>query len=132
MCIVPLVTLSVLLVEDDPDLAYVMSRALSGAGNEVVVADTAARALEIIVGSDRVDVVVTDRGLPDMDGAEAVARMRGFGFSGAVLVTSGHAGEQHEAVCREAGADGVLGKPFRLAELVDRVREMVEAPEFVA
>ena len=132
MCTVSRVPLLVLLVEDDPDLTCVMSRALQRSGDEVVVAHTGADALEIILGSRPVDVVVTDRGLPDMDGVEAVARMREVGFSGAVLVTSGHVGEQHEAACREAGADAVLSKPFRLVELADRVRELAAGSELVA
>ena len=127
-----LVPISVLLVEDDPDLAFVMSRALDRAGNDVVVANDGAAALEIILGSERVDVVVTDRGLPDMDGLRVVARMREHGFPGAVLVTSGQIGEDHEAACRAAGADSVLGKPFRLAELVERVDELATGRELVA
>lgn len=132
MCIVWRVPLLVLLVEDDPDLACAMSRALQRSGDEVAVAHTGAHAVEIILGSRPVDVVVTDRGLPDMDGVEAVARMRELGFSGAVLVTSGQVGEQHEAACREAGADAVLSKPFRLVELVDRVRDLAAGKELVA
>ena len=50
------------------------------------------------------------------------------GFLGAVLVTSGHAGPDHVAACLGAGADDVLGKPFTLAELVDRVRAAVRPP----
>ena len=38
------------------------------------------------------------------------------------MVTSGHAGPEHVAACLGAGADDVLGKPFGLADLVDRVR----------
>ena len=63
-----------------------------------------------------------DRGLPDMDGLEATASLREDGFLGAVVVTSGHAGPEHVAACLGAGADDVLGKPFGLADLVDRVR----------
>ncbi len=131
MCTVRIVPISVLLVEDEPDLAHVMSLALQRAGHQVVMADTGARAVEII-GSAHVDVVVADRGLPDMDGAEAVAQMRALGYSGAVLVTSGHTGEEHEAVCREAGADRVLSKPFKLAEMVERVRQLASGRELVA
>ncbi len=131
MCTVRIVPISVLLVEDEPDLAHVMSLALERAGHQVVMADTGAHAVEII-RSAHIDVVVTDRGLPDMDGAEAVAQMRVLGYAGAVLVTSGYAGEEHEAVCREAGADLVLNKPFTLAELVERVRQLASGQEMVA
>jgi DNA-binding response OmpR family regulator len=112
---------TVLIVEDEPDLAQVMELALARAGFEVVTVGTGNDARAAVV--DRhVDVVVMDRGLPDMDGLEATASLRADGFLGAILVTSGHAGPDHVAACLGAGADDVLGKPFTLAELVERVR----------
>lgn len=112
---------TVLIVEDEPDLAQVMALAIGRAGFEVRTVDTGGDA-RATVGRGGVDVVVMDRGLPDMDGLEATAALREDGFLGAVLVTSGHAGPEHVAACLGAGADDVLGKPFALAELVDRVR----------
>jgi len=114
----------VLIVEDEPDLAQVMELALGRAGFDVATVDTGGEARAVVVRR-RVDVVVMDRGLPDMDGLEAAASLRADGFLGAVLVTSGHAGADHVAACLGAGADDVLGKPFTLAELVDRVRGSV-------
>jgi len=127
----PRVAFTVLVVEDDPDLVHVFSSALGRAGHDVLVAATGARALEV-VQSYVVHVVVTDRGLPDVDGTQAIAQMRELGYRGAVLVTSGHAGPEHEAACRAAGADAVLGKPFRLAELVQRVVDLAGGRELVA
>lgn len=124
-------TVTVLVVEDDPDLVHVMSVALGRAGHDVLVAHTAARALEV-VQSYAVHVVVTDRGLPDADGTQAIARMRELGYRGAVLVTSGQSGPEHEAACRAAGADAILDKPFRLAELVQRVVDLAGGGELVA
>jgi DNA-binding response OmpR family regulator len=115
---------TVLIVEDEPDLAQVMELALGRAGFDVVAVDTGSEA-RAVIARRQVDVVVMDRGLPDMDGLEATAFLRAAGFLGAVLVTSGHAGTDHVAASLGAGADDVLGKPFTLAELVDRVRGSV-------
>ena len=115
---------TVLIVEDEPDLAQVMELALGRAGFDVLAVDTGSEA-RAVIGSRQVDVVVMDRGLPDMDGLEATAFLRAAGFLGAVLVTSGHAGTDHVAASLGAGADDVLGKPFTLSELVDRVRGSV-------
>ena len=112
---------TVLIVEDEPDLAQVMALAIERAGFDVLTVDTGAAA-RATVSRSAVDVVVMDRGLPDMDGLEATASLREDGFLGAVVVTSGHAGPEHVADCLGAGADDVLGKPFGLADLVDRVR----------
>ncbi|HSF34858.1 MAG TPA: response regulator [Nocardioides sp.] len=118
---------TVLLVEDEPDLAQAMAIALGRAGFDVVTVDSGSEA-RAGVGERHVDVVVMDRGLPDMDGLEATASLREDGFLGAVLVTSGHAGPDHVAACLGAGADDVLGKPFSLVELVERVRGSVRPP----
>ncbi len=112
---------TVLIVEDEPDLAQVMALAIGRAGFDVLAVAAGADA-RTTVSRSTVDVVVMDRGLPDMDGLEATASLREDGFLGAIVVTSGHAGPDHVAACLGAGADDVLGKPFSLADLVDRVR----------
>ncbi len=119
-----------LLVEDEPDLIQVMDRALSRVGLEVVVARSGAQAVQI-TRSRHIDVVTVDRGLPDMDGTVVAAQMRADGFRGGILVTSGYSGREHVNACRSAGADGVLGKPFALSELVGRVAELIGAAEAV-
>ena len=118
---------TVLLVEDEPDLAQAMALALGRAGFDVVTVDSGSEA-RVGITDRHVDVVVMDRGLPDMDGLEATASLRAAGFLGAVLVTSGHAGPDHVAASLGAGADDVLGKPFTLVELVERVRGSVRPP----
>lgn len=114
------VPLSVLLVEDEPDLVHVMSLSLTRAGFDVVSCGTGEEAVAVLAGQD-IDVMVVDRGLPDGDGLELVRRVRGDGFRGSVMVASGHSGIAHDEECREAGADEVLRKPFRLADLVARL-----------
>jgi two-component system KDP operon response regulator KdpE len=120
----------VLLVEDEPDLIDVMEFALRRGGHDVVVVRSGAHAVQI-TQSRHIDVVTVDRGLPDMDGTVVTAQMRAGGFQGGILVTSGHSGRDHENACRSAGADGVLGKPFTLSELVGRVEELIGAAEAV-
>ena len=118
---------TVLLVEDEPDLAHAMALALGRAGFDVVTVDSGSAA-RASIGGRHTDVVVMDRGLPDLDGLDATASLRADGFVGAVVVTSGHAGPDHVAACLGAGADDVLGKPFTLVELVERVRGSVRPP----
>jgi len=121
------VTATVLVVEDEPDLAQIMVLALRRAGFGVLAVASGAAA--VASAQDQpVAVVVIDRGLPDMDGLEATASLRAGGYRGAVLVTSGQAGEEHVAECLEAGADDVLGKPFTLAQLVARVTAALDGP----
>jgi len=111
----------VLLVEDEPDLARVMTLSLTRAGFDVLSCATAADATEL-VAAEHLDALVVDRGLPDDDGMELVRRLRLDGYAGEVLVASGRSGSAHDDECLAAGADGVLAKPFRLADLVARLR----------
>lgn len=111
---------TVLVVDDEPDLVHVMELCLVRAGFDVVAAGTGQEARDAVAAHE-IDVVVMDRGLPDMDGLEATALLRADDFQGAVIVVSGHVGPDHVAASLEAGADQVLAKPFRLAELVEHV-----------
>lgn len=115
---------TVLIVEDEPDLVHVMQLTLTRAGFAVVAAATGATG-RTMAAEHEVDVVVMDRGLPDMDGLEATALLRGDGYEGAIIVVSGHVGGDHVAASLEAGADQVLAKPFKLAELVEMVHHVV-------
>lgn len=115
---------TVLIVEDEPDLVRVMEMALGRAGLHVVTTGSGygARAL---VQQLEIDAVVMDRGLLDMDGLEATALLRADGYQGAVVIVSGYAGTDHVAASYDAGADGVLAKPFRLTELVEQVQQCI-------
>ncbi|WP_374456689.1 response regulator transcription factor [Nocardioides sp.] len=114
---------TVLLVEDEPDLVRVMTLSLTRAGFDVLVSGTSADAVEVLA-SRHVDVMIADRGLPDADGADLVRRVRRDGFTGTVLIASGRSGTAHDEECLAAGADGVLAKPFRLADLVARLHAL--------
>lgn len=114
-----------LIVEDEPDLAHVMELVLTRAGFQVHC-EGAGRAARALVQQVHLDVVVMDRGLPDMDGLEAVGLLRSDGYRGAILVVSGWAGPEHVSTSLAAGADAVLGKPFALADLVEQVRLALE------
>lgn len=115
---------TVLLVEDEPDLVHVMEIALTRAGFAVLATGSGAGACAA-AQEHRPDVVVMDRGLPDMDGLDATVRLREDGYRAPILVVSGHASADHVDACLQAGADVVLTKPFRLAELVAHVHQAI-------
>jgi two-component system KDP operon response regulator KdpE len=112
---------TVLIVEDEPDLVHVMRVVLMRAGFEVH-SEGAGEVARTLARQVHLDAVVMDRGLPDMDGLEAVRLLRSDGYLGPILVVSGFAGAEHVAASLDAGADAVLAKPFSLADLVEQVR----------
>ncbi|WP_425956277.1 response regulator transcription factor [Xylanimonas sp. McL0601] len=112
----------VLLAEDDPAIAEPLARALTREGYDVIVQGTGQGALD---HAGTADVVVLDLGLPDMDGLDVARELRGGGLSVPILVLTARADEVDLVVGLDAGADDYVTKPFRLAELLARVRALL-------
>lgn len=112
----------VLLAEDDPAIAEPLARALTREGYDVVVQGTGKGAIESASGAD---IVVLDLGLPDMDGLDVAREIRASGLTVPVLVLTARADEVDLVVGLDAGADDYVTKPFRLAELLARVRALL-------
>ncbi|MBD7948929.1 response regulator transcription factor [Oerskovia turbata] len=112
----------VLLAEDDPAIAEPLARALTREGYNVVVQGTGQGAIDAANG---VDIVVLDLGLPDMDGLDVAREIRNKGLTTPVLVLTARADEVDLVVGLDAGADDYVTKPFRLAELLARVRALL-------
>jgi len=113
----------VLLAEDDPAISEPLARALGREGYEVVVRDTGPGALA--AAGEGADLVVLDLGLPELDGLEVCRRLRARGLTMPVLVLTARAEEVDTVVGLDAGADDYVTKPFRLAELLARVRALL-------
>jgi DNA-binding response OmpR family regulator len=112
----------VLLAEDDPAIAEPLARALTREGYDVVVQGTGQGAID---ASDSADIIVLDLGLPDIDGLDVAREIRRQGMTTPVLVLTARADEVDLVVGLDAGADDYVTKPFRLAELLARVRALL-------
>jgi DNA-binding response OmpR family regulator len=120
----------VLLAEDDVAIAEPLARALRREGYDVDLRSDGPTALTL-AQSGSVDLLVLDLGLPGMDGLEVCRRLRSDGHGFPVLVLTARADEVDTVVGLDAGADDYVTKPFRLAELLARVRALLRrgAPE---
>ncbi|GAA1989091.1 response regulator transcription factor [Isoptericola halotolerans] len=112
----------VLLAEDDPAIAEPLARALTREGYDVVVQGTGQGAID---NAGDADIVVLDLGLPDIDGLDVAREIRGRGLTTPILVLTARADEVDLVVGLDAGADDYVTKPFRLAELLARVRALL-------
>lgn len=113
-----------LLAEDDSAIAEPLARAFRREGYAVSVAVTGVDALSRAT-TRGVDVVVLDLGLPDLDGLDVCRRMRATGSRVPVLVLTARGGELDAVVGLDAGADDYVAKPFRIGELLARVRALL-------
>lgn len=123
---------TVLLVEDDAAIAGPLSRALTREGYEVDVVGDGTGAVAR-AGAGEIDLMVLDLGLPGMDGLEVCRRVRAGQPDLPVLMLTARTDEVDFVVGLDAGADDYVGKPFRLAELLARVRALLRrrAPEIL-
>ena len=113
----------VLLAEDDPTISDPLARALRREGYEVDVRADGRAALD--GAPEAADLVVLDLGLPYIDGLEVCRRIRAGGSTAPVLILTARADEVDTVVGLDAGADDYVTKPFRLAELLARVRALL-------
>ncbi len=115
---------TVLVVEDEEDIAFPLVRTLEREGYDVSWVDNGQKALDELRESS-VEVVILDLGLPDMDGLEVCKKARAAGYEGAIMIVTARAGELDRVVGLDYGADDYLAKPFGLAELQARVRALL-------
>ena len=119
--------MNILIIEDQPDLGQLVSDHLSTLGIKSQIAETGEKALETIeVGVH--DLVILDRGLPDMEGLELLKIMREEGMKMPVLVLTAkdELGDKVEGL--NSGADDYLVKPFDMDELVARIHALHRRP----
>jgi DNA-binding response OmpR family regulator len=115
---------SVLLAEDDNSISDPLARALRREGYAVEVTPDGLRTLDRALAGG-IDVIVLDIGLPELDGLEVCRRVRAEGHGVPVLILTARADEVDTVVGLDAGADDYVTKPFRLAELLARVRALL-------
>ena len=114
----------VLLAEDDASIADPLSRALLREGYQVTAHADGQAALEAATTQEP-DLVILDLGLPTLDGLEVCRRLRATGATVPVLILTARADEVDTVVGLDAGGDDYVTKPFRLAELMARVRALL-------
>jgi DNA-binding response OmpR family regulator len=114
-----------LLVEDELEIQGFLKRSLTEAGYEVDAAPNGETALRLAVGG-RFDVLVVDLGLPDMDGFSLILELRRMSVNAPVLILSARRAVDDRVRGLEQGGDDYLTKPFALAELLARLRNLVK------
>jgi two-component system, OmpR family, KDP operon response regulator KdpE len=110
----------VLVVEDEPGLRRALAINLTTRGYEVELAATGAEALALAAAAPPA-VVVLDLGLPDLDGTEVIAGLRGWTQT-PIIVLSARAAQGDKVEALDAGADDYVTKPFGMDELLARLR----------
>ncbi len=113
----------VLVVDDEPQIVRALRINLSARGYEVLTAHDGATALRLAADA-KPDVVVLDLGLPDMDGTDVIAGLRGW-TTLPIIVLSARIDSADKVDALDAGADDYVTKPFGMDEFLARLRAAV-------
>ena len=111
---------TILVVDDDPGVREVAVSSLESFGYRLLAAENGLAALDVLKGTERVDLLLVDMAMPGMNGVEVIRRARERHPGLRALLVSGYA---DIAAFSPAEDDPVLQKPYRLAQLADSVAE---------
>jgi two-component system KDP operon response regulator KdpE len=110
----------ILVVDDEPQIQRFLKPALQAAGYDVIEAADGAQALKA-VATAAPDLIILDLGLPDMDGKDVIANLRGWSQI-PIVILSARDRESEKISALDLGADDYVEKPFGIGELTARIR----------
>ena len=114
----------ILIVEDEPALREQLTGALTSAGYAVDAADDGARA-DFLARTERSDAIVLDLGLPKVDGLTLLKGWRELGLTVPILVLTARGAWYEKVKGIDSGADDYVSKPFRIEEVLARLRALI-------
>jgi DNA-binding response OmpR family regulator len=112
--------ITLLLVDDEPQIRRVLQTTLFEAGYGVILAKNGEEGIDVVV-REHPDLVLLDINLPDMSGFEACRLIR-LSFAGPILMVTVRNSVRDKIDALDAGADDYIVKPFAMRELLARVR----------
>jgi DNA-binding response OmpR family regulator len=115
---------TILLVEDERDIAAPLGRTLEREGYDVAWVGSGREVFDVVDGGP-VDCVVLDASLPDMDGLDVCRELRESGYDGGIIIVTDREAELDCVVGLDSGADDYVRKPYGLAELLARLRAIL-------
>jgi DNA-binding response OmpR family regulator len=119
---------SILIIDDDPDLARLAQRHLAESGYDVVIEEDGEHGCRRALNGG-FDLLLVDWMLPGMDGLEICRRVRAQERYTPILILTARSGEPDRVLGLEIGADDYLTKPLSLRELLARVRAIFRRVE---
>ncbi len=120
---------TILLVDDDDELRESLRDQLALHEEfDIRTAGTAGQGIDV-AKKERLDLVILDVGLPDMDGREACKILRKTGFKSPIIMLTGNSADSDVVLGLDAGANDYVTKPFKFAVLLARIRAQLRQHE---
>ena len=118
-----------LVVDDSPTMRQMVALTLASAGFRVVEAEHGKDAVAKVVGGPKMDIIVTDLNMPEMDGISLIRELRkmaAFKFTPILMLTTESAPDKKQAG-KEAGATGWIVKPFNPELMLKVIAKLLPA-----
>ncbi len=115
-----------LVVDDSASMRQLVNFALRDAGYDVVIAENGKDAI-MKLGNSKIDMVITDLNMPEMDGITLIKQVRGMAahkFMPIVMLTT-ESQEEKKTEGRNAGVSGWIVKPFKPEQLMDVIKKFI-------
>jgi|RhiMethySRZTD1v2_1073278.scaffolds.fasta_scaffold1150316_1 CheY-like chemotaxis protein len=117
-----------LVIDDDAAVRQTMRRMLLDAGHSVVEADNGATGIAQVT-QGAIDVVLTDIIMPGTEGVETIQQIRRLRPNMKIIAMSGsYSSDAYLSAAAKLGAQAILKKPFRTAELRDTINQVLAQP----
>jgi two-component system cell cycle sensor histidine kinase/response regulator CckA len=118
---------TIIIVDDEPDILDIGQNTLEQFGYTVLTVRSGEEAVETYTRQgDRIDLVILDLGMPGMGGEKCLRELLRMNPAVKVLIASGYAATQTVHSILEAGATGFMAKPYRLEDMLKKVREVLD------
>ncbi len=117
---------TVLVVEDEPDVRMLVIEVLGILGYRALEAPEASAALALLGSDEPIDLMISDVGLPGMNGRELAGRARELREGLAVLLITGYSAEATDRAVFLAPGIQMMTKPFQIDQLATKIREMLQ------
>lgn len=111
----------ILIVEDEPRIAAFIAKGLKAAGFAPLVESSGEAAVGLAL-TEKIDLIVLDVGLPDIDGFEVLRQLRGQGVQIPVIILTARSSVADTVAGLQSGADDYMPKPFSFEELLARIQ----------
>jgi len=125
----PYGTETILFVDDEQNILEIGKETLSSYGYEVVTAETGEQALEVYnAQKNKISLVIMDLNMPGIGGKRCLIDLLTINNNAKVLMTSGYSIPQQTRDLIKVGAAGFINKPYKLDELLLRIRRILDYP----
>ena len=119
---------TVLVVEDDEAMLYLLKKLLPQSGYQMLAAADGAQAIDLYVHhNEEIDVVLLDLGLPKVTGVDVIRKLKKHNPGVKILVATGYLEPEIKAEIFRAGVKGCIDKPYKVDDVVERLGTLIES-----